>query len=429
MSIDTFVTRFIVTLIYIAVLLTLFPDDALACSCGWSEPKEALDRSDAVFYGTVLEIKTVPKDVLNDLGLSTARFPRDTMALLKVHKTWKGKLGYETAVLGGGGGYACGFTFLQGVKYIVYASATGKNNEFLATSRCSRTRTTMYAREDVEFLGGLDLSQDLMNGDLLTAIWEGKTKKAIELHKSGAKLDAVGRYSALTKAIRAKNDALIDYFLAHKANPNQGGYYGNSPFIWAVEVSPLSVIKKLEAAGADIKHRNLKNATALHYAAARGKVDVVEYLLSKGANPNAEAVDGTTPIVVARDFEKHKIVAMLEKAGGKISKAYHSVRVCYELQETLFQVAEAQYKYFRKKNEYTNDLSSLKKFEDTPTMKGAKITIVSVDKKGFTVRGRHPECVDNVGKLRDVNYRYDAPYPMQSDQQRPIHKSFWGKDW
>ena len=159
----------------------------------------------------------------------------------------------------------------------------------------------------------------------------------------------------------------------------------------AVKVSPLSVIKKLEAAGADIEHQNVKNGTALHYAAARGKVDVVEYLLSKGADPNAEAVDGTTPVAVAREFEKHKIVATLEKAGGKIPKAYHSVRACYELQETLFQVAKAQeYRYFRNKNEFTKDLSSLEKFEDIPTMKGAKIEIVSADKKGFTVRGHHP---------------------------------------
>ena len=44
MSIDTFVTRFIATLIYIAVLLTFFPDNALACSCAGSEPKEELER-------------------------------------------------------------------------------------------------------------------------------------------------------------------------------------------------------------------------------------------------------------------------------------------------------------------------------------------------------------------------------------------------
>ena len=199
MSIDTFVTRFIATLIYIAVLLTLFPDDALACSCAGSEPKEALDWADAVFYGTVLEVKTVTKEVLNDLGHSMAQFSGDTMALFRVHKTWKGKPGNETAIFTVGGCCACGFTFRQGVKYIVYAYAEGKNNEFLATNSCTRTTTTMYAREDVKFLGGLDLSQDFMNGDLLTATWEGKTKKAIELHKSGAKLDARGHwgYSAL----------------------------------------------------------------------------------------------------------------------------------------------------------------------------------------------------------------------------------------
>ena len=39
----------------------------------------------------------------------------------------------------------------QGVKYIVYAYAKGKNNEFLGTGSCTRTKTTMLRAKMLNF--------------------------------------------------------------------------------------------------------------------------------------------------------------------------------------------------------------------------------------------------------------------------------------
>jgi ankyrin repeat protein len=57
--------------------------------------------------------------------------------------------------------------------------------------------------------------------------------------------------------------------------------------------------------------------TALHLAAYRGEADRVTQLLSLGANPNAPAKSGWTPLKSAEAEGHAEVVKLLRAAGAK----------------------------------------------------------------------------------------------------------------
>ena len=56
---------------------------------------------------------------------------------------------------------------------------------------------------------------------------------------------------------------------------------------------------------------------ALHVAAEYGQKDVAELLIAKGADINAAAMDGTTPLQIAKDEGNKEIVELLRKHRAK----------------------------------------------------------------------------------------------------------------
>lgn len=101
------------------------------------EPKSvegALNSSQAVFAGEVVEVKTVD-------GVSEARF--------RVEQIWKGVETEEIAVLENSD-FAESPHYQKGESYLVFASMRdGK----LFTGMCSRTKTIKYAQGDLQQLG------------------------------------------------------------------------------------------------------------------------------------------------------------------------------------------------------------------------------------------------------------------------------------
>lgn len=75
--------------------------------------------------------------------------------------------------------------------------------------------------------------------------------------------------------------------------------------------------------GADPKAQDRKGFTALHYAAQAGNLPVVEFLVTHGVDLNASPIlrDGKkgrqTPLYMAYQRERHRIVAYLELMGAK----------------------------------------------------------------------------------------------------------------
>eukprot|EP00211_Chloroparvula_japonica_P013604 CAMPEP_0119131818 /NCGR_PEP_ID=MMETSP1310-20130426/10651_1 /TAXON_ID=464262 /ORGANISM="Genus nov. species nov., Strain RCC2339" /LENGTH=125 /DNA_ID=CAMNT_0007122413 /DNA_START=81 /DNA_END=458 /DNA_ORIENTATION=+ len=81
-----------------------------------------------------------------------------------------------------------------------------------------------------------------------------------------------------------------------------------SGFPWAVRTGDLKGVKEcVEKEGADVNmvSQDTNKRTPMHWAADFGHVDVLKYLHSKGADPNAKDGFGITPLLAAV-YESHE---------------------------------------------------------------------------------------------------------------------------
>jgi hypothetical protein len=120
-----------------------YPTCAYACSCvPPGSPAEELGRSDAVFLGKVVDVKT-PSGPITSSADSTS-------ATLEISTVWKGQVAQTITLTTPGSSASCGVTFEQGKEYVVYAQVS---DGVLSTTLCSRTRPAGDAAEDVAALG------------------------------------------------------------------------------------------------------------------------------------------------------------------------------------------------------------------------------------------------------------------------------------
>ena len=138
----------------ISIGLWLFSCSNLyACSCApQPTPQEALRDADAVFRGTAIQVGDV------DMKEIAALLPMKKRIVLRVKTVWKGPHEKELVVLTGAGGGDCGFGFVLGGEYLVYAHVGGMPSGY-HTGLCTRTRDVAWlsdrqnAQEDFQALG------------------------------------------------------------------------------------------------------------------------------------------------------------------------------------------------------------------------------------------------------------------------------------
>ena len=84
----------------------------------------------------------------------------------------------------------------------------------------------------------------------------------------------------------------------------------------AIEYGQMKKLKKLvEANKIDLEH-TIQKKPILIICSQKGKYKLVEYLLSKGANPNSIDQLGRTSLLAASSFKHDKIVNLLKKYGA-----------------------------------------------------------------------------------------------------------------
>lgn len=93
--------------------------------------------------------------------------------------------------------------------------------------------------------------------------------------------------------------------------------FSKNALVWAAVMGHLDVVKYLVERGANIEARDDYGQTALFAAAKRGHADVVQYLLSKGAKAEV-AVFGSNAVIYS--LFHPEIVEMLAKAGGDVNR-------------------------------------------------------------------------------------------------------------
>jgi len=134
--------------------LLLGYDVAMACSCAPSgSPSEELKEAQAVFAGKVVRVREPrSKPVRNRRGRVVAvRVSLIAKISFEVAKVWKGPDKDTILVETMTGCCACGYSFVEGEQYLVYAYGDGKNR--LLASICSRTKRLEAAQEDLAELG------------------------------------------------------------------------------------------------------------------------------------------------------------------------------------------------------------------------------------------------------------------------------------
>lgn len=130
-----------------------------ACSCVFPPtPADAFRQWEAVFQGTVVgyaDSRPLPLvDQFRDwLGLPNVYNYGSRMFSIEVIRSWKGVTTTRADVRTGSGGADCGYEFVLGLEYVVYASYTADGD--WGTSICTRTNPTASAVDDLTYLGPL----------------------------------------------------------------------------------------------------------------------------------------------------------------------------------------------------------------------------------------------------------------------------------
>ncbi|RAP75920.1 hypothetical protein [Paenibacillus montanisoli] len=133
-------------LVTVSLMLVSQPHRAFACSCASVEPKEAIEQAEAVFIGTLVQVKQQRKQP----GIVGPIEYRDAN-LFEVTTVFKGVNQSQVIVYDNGAEESCGIDLTAGQSYLVYVYAN-KEGEYY-TSLCSRTAELSKAGEDISLLG------------------------------------------------------------------------------------------------------------------------------------------------------------------------------------------------------------------------------------------------------------------------------------
>jgi len=127
-------------------------------------------------------------------------------------------------------------------------------------------------------------------------------------------------WPALYQATQIKNPKVIGMILATPGvKVNLANMDGSTPIIRAADVDNIESVRLLIKADADINHCN-DTGTALAYATRKGHAQVVDLLISEGADVNLVSdCLGKTPLKLAKEKNFEAIIAKLEDAGAEES--------------------------------------------------------------------------------------------------------------
>jgi len=93
-----------------------------------------------------------------------------------------------------------------------------------------------------------------------------------------------------------------------------------STLLEACATGDLEAVVQYHSAGGDINSVDYDDRSALHIAAAQGRLVIAQWLLQRGGHPSAVDRFGRTPLFEARQEGHHEIMRALHKYGAKYSR-------------------------------------------------------------------------------------------------------------
>jgi ankyrin repeat protein len=149
------------------------------------------------------------------------------------------------------------------------------------------------------------------------AAFHAKEIETISLILENEQVDINSRsntgWTALHNAIQAQNVEIATCLLEKKADPTVRAENGITPLHMAAQhLTDTDILNLLlESGKVDINETTELGITALHWAAMESNKATVEFLLSKGANPNVTTKYGRTPLHVAAWYAKEMDIVEL----------------------------------------------------------------------------------------------------------------------
>ena len=95
--------------------------------------------------------------------------------------------------------------------------------------------------------------------------------------------------------------------------------WGNTPLYWAAAWGSLEVVELLISSGAEVNAKGYNDWTPLHLVAVRHSLAVAELLISSGAEVNAKTNGGSTPLHAAARMNSLEVAELLISSGADVN--------------------------------------------------------------------------------------------------------------
>lgn len=125
----------------------------------------------------------------------------------------------------------------------------------------------------------------------------------------------------LLAAIEAGDPDAARRAVAGGADIQQPGEHGRTPLHRAAYVAPVEMVEWLLSLGADANARDADGRTPLHFAISG---DTTLRLIDAGADPHAEDLAGTTPLHTAAELQQPGTAQRLLEAGATVDALNHA---------------------------------------------------------------------------------------------------------